>query len=214
MNQDQKIVSVYFKLLRELRNLKLSYPPELILPAPKEELRQILARCEHPAKTWLLEGLEYFKPEGKYGLEFLTKLLSRTLTAAVAASIAIIIDGGSWLWILGAGLGAIGGCTASFKFLVREDWWSQASQRKRWGWAFATTFADYVFGLCCGALWFRLVVVSGLYGLYSSMWVRFSIRGVILALSSLYIGYFLSIYMNTILFFIMDWRRREFKRAR
>ena len=190
MDRDQQIVTAYVKLLRELMELKVSDAPELVLPVPKEELRQIVARSEHPGKHSLSDALEFFRPGGATVLHFITTLVTRPSFVAIAASVVIVIGGGSWFWLLGAFLGAIGALFATFFKVALFEHWSQVSRVKRWAWAFAATFAEWVVVPCWGALWFRLVIVSCLYGLYSSTWVRFSTGGVILAMFSLYLGYF------------------------
>jgi len=192
MNQEQQIVSAYVKLLKELGDLRVSDPPpELILPVPKDELRQIVVRSEHPAKNVLIEALEQFKPEGRYTQLFRAELM-RPSFAAVAAAVAIIIGGGSWLWLVGAFLGAVGAFFASLKM---EDW-AKTGQASQWGNVVFVKFAEMVFVVCWGALWLRLVITSGLYDLYLSTWVRFSAGGVILAVLSLCIGYFFAKYLK------------------
>jgi hypothetical protein len=46
--------------------------------------------------------------------------------------------------------------------------------------------------VCWAAIWVRMVIISGLYGLYQSVWVRLDGFGIFAALLSFVLGYFFS----------------------
>jgi hypothetical protein len=75
---------------------------------------------------------------------------------------------------------------------------------KRWLWNFGIQFAELAVLVCWGAVWVRMVLVSGLYGLYLSV-PRLDWFGVLAAALSIVLGYFFSKQFNALFFFVLGY---------
>ncbi|MGH8057629.1 MAG: hypothetical protein ACREOH_10415, partial [Candidatus Entotheonellia bacterium] len=165
------MIAAYVKVLQELAALRgLARAPEEVLPLPKEEIAALLHRSTHPNKEKLIGLLGMFESGATASL-FLARLVSRPAILALAYAVAIAVQGASWLWVPIALLGGVGAFVATSKWAWVAAW-ATLPKWKRWVWILLIELGELVAVGCWGAVWVRLVIVSGLYGLYQSAWVR------------------------------------------
>ncbi len=135
----------------------------------------------------------------------------RPAVLTVAYAIAIVVQGANWLWLPIALLGGVGAFFAASKW----GWvkaWATLPKWKRWVWLLLIESGELAAIGCWGAVWVRLVIMSGLYGLYQSAWVSLDRLGILAALLSLVLGYFFSKQFNAFFFFVTQYMsRRQFR---
>jgi hypothetical protein len=204
------VISAYVKVLQELGQMKrLSRAPDHVLPLPKEEMLALLERSTHPSKEKLISLLGMF--DAAAAPLFLSRLIVRPAVVTIAYAVAIAVQGAGWLWVPIALLGGVGA------FLATSKWawvytWAALPKWKRWSWNLLIQLGELAAVGCWGAIWVRLVLMSGLYGLYQSAWVRLDRLGIVAALLSLVIGYFFSKQFNAFFFFVTQYTsRRQFR---
>lgn len=200
------------KVLQELAAMKgLRRAPEEVLPLPKDEMEALLQRSTHPNKDQLLKMLSMFEAGATTDL-FLARLVWRPTSLTLAYAVAIAVQGESWLWVPIALLGGVGAFFAISTW-AWVDRWTTLPKLKRWLWLLLLIqMGELAVLVCWGAVWVRLVLMSGLYGLYQSVWVRFDGFGIFAAALSLVLGYFFSKHLNAFFFFVVDYaRRRQFR---
>jgi len=205
------VIAAYVKVLRELAQLKhLARAPEEVLPLRKGEMAPLLQSSTHPKKDELIELLSMFD-SGVTPSLFLARLVSRPAILALAYAGAIAVQGASWLWVPIAVVGGVGAFAATSKWAWVEAW-ATLAKWKRWVWILLIELGDLAVVTCWGAVWVRLVIVSGLYGLYQSLWVRPDWFGSVAAVLSLVLGYFFSKQLNAFIFFVTQYTRlRHFR---
>ena len=201
------------KVLQELATLKkLARAPEEVLPLPKEEMATLLHRSTHPKKEQLIGLLAMFEPGATTSL-FLARLVVRPAVLTIAYAVAIAVQGASWLWVPIAVLGGVGAFFAAWKWAWAEAW-ATLPKWKRWAWLLLIELGEFAAVGCWGVVWVRLVITSGLYGFYQSVWARLDGFGIFSALLSLVLGYFFSKQFNAFFFFVTQYTsRRQFRQA-
>ena len=199
------------KVLQELAALKgLGRAPEEVLPLSKDEMVTLLQRSTHPKKEQLIGMLGMFESGATTQL-FLARLLVLPAVLTLAYAVAIAVQEASWLWVPIVLLGGVGAFFATSKWAWVERW-ATLPKGKRWVWLLVIQLAEMAAVVCWGAVWVRLVIMSGLYGLYQSVWVRLDGFGIFAALLSLVLGYFFSKQFNAFFFFVTQYtRRRQFR---
>lgn len=204
------MISAYVKVLQELGEMKrLSRAPDHVLPLPKEEMLALLQHSTHPGKEKLISLLGMF--EAGAAPLFLSRLIVRPTVLSTAYTVAIAAQGAGWLWVPIALLGGVGAFLAASKWAWIERW-PTLSRLKRWSWLLMLELGELAAVGCWGAIWVRLVLMSGLYGLYQSVWVRLDRFGIVAALLSLVIGYFFSKQFNAFFFFVTQYTsQRQFR---
>ncbi len=207
------MISAYVKVLQELAAVKkLARAPEEVWPLPKEEVATLLNGSTHPKKEQRIGLLAMFESGATTSL-FLARLVVRPAVLALAYAVAIAVQGASWLWVPIAVLGGVGAFFAAWKWAWAEAW-ATLPKWKRWAWLAVIEFGEFAAVGCWGAVWVRLVIMSGLYGLYQSVWVRLDGFGIFSALLSLVLGYFFSKQFNAFFFFVTQYTsRRQFRQA-
>jgi hypothetical protein len=205
------VVAAYVKVLQELAGLKrLARAPEEVLPLPKEEMAAVLAQSTHPAKDQLIGMLPMFEG-GTTASLFLARLVTRPTILALAYAVAITVQGSSWLWVPIAFVGGVGAFFATSKWAWVEAW-ATLPKWKRWSWVFGLELAELVAIGSWAAVWVRLVLMSGLYGFYQSVWPRPDAFGIVSALLSIVLGYFFSKQLNAFFFFVTQYTSlRQFR---
>jgi len=154
--------------------------------------------------------LAMFESRADMGL-FVSRLIVAPAALMLVYTVAIVIQGASWLWIPIALLGSVGAFFASFRWSFGKVW-ATFPKWKSWLWVLLAQYGDTAATACWSAIWVRLVIVSGLYGLYQSLWVRLEGFGIFAALLSLVLGYFFSKQLNGFFFFVLQYtRRRQFR---
>lgn len=201
------------KLLKELAALKkLARAPEEVLPLPKEEMATLLHRSTHPNKEHLIDLLAMFESGATTSL-FLARLVVSPAVLSLAYAVAIAVQGASWVWVPIAVLGGVGAFFAAWKWAWVEAW-ATLPKWKRWAWLLLIQFGEFAAVGCWSAVWVRLVIMSGLYGLYQSVWVRVDGFGILSGLLSMVLGYFFSKQFNAFVFFVTQYTtRRQFRKA-
>lgn len=209
----EQVIATYVKVLQELADMGgLARAPEEVLPLPKGEMESLLQRSTHPKRDELLRLLTNFEP-GVTASLFLARLVSRPVILTLAYAVAIAAQGANWLWVPIAALGGVGAFAATSKW-AWVDAWPTLPKWKRWLWILLIELGGIAVLICWGGMWVRLVVLSGLYGLYQAGWVRPDGFGIFAALLSLVLGYFFSKQLNAFLFFVMQYTsRRQFRQA-
>jgi hypothetical protein len=207
----EQVIAAYVKVLQELPALKgLARIPEEVLPLPKEEMATLLHRSTHPRKEQLIGLLTMFE-SGATTAPLLARLVSRPAVLTLAYTVAIAVQGASWLWAPIALLGGVGAFLAAWNW-TWDKAWPTLPKWKRWVWLLLIEFGQLAAVGCWGAIWVRLVIISGLYGLYQSVWVRLDGFGIFAALLSLVLGYFFSKQFNAFFFFVTQYTsRRQFR---
>ncbi len=207
----EQVIAAYQKVLKELAALKsLARVPEEFLPLPKAEMITLLQRSTHPDKEQLVGLLSCFESTGATRERFFARLIGFPAILALAYAIAIAVQGATWWWVPVALLGAVGASFAMSKPYWLEMW-AALPKWKRWGWLALIELGEMAAVICWSAVWVRLVIVSGLYGLYQSVWVRLYGFGIFAALLSLVLGYFFSKQDNAFFFFVVQYTRRQFR---
>jgi hypothetical protein len=204
-------ITAYVKVLQELAALKnLARAPEEVLPLPKEELLTLLQRSTHPNRERLIGLLDTFESGATRDL-FLSRLIVRPAILTLVYAAAIAVQGASWLWVPIAVLGGVGAFFAARKWAWFEAW-ATLPKWKRWAWLLRIELGELAAVGCWSAIWVRLVIMGGLYGLYQSVWVRLDGFGIFAALLSLVLGYFFSKQFTAFFFFVTQYaRRRQFR---
>jgi hypothetical protein len=206
----EQVIAAYTKVLGELVDMRAIRAPEEVLPLPKNEMAAVLRASEHPKKEQLLAALDYFT---EAPTRFLAGLVLGPTALSMAYTIAIAVQGASWVWVPVALLGGISAFFAACKWGWVESW-PTLSRTKRLAWIFVIQFAELCAVVSWGAVWVRLVIVSGLYGMYQSSWVSFSAFGLVAAAVSLVLGYFFSKQFNAFFFFVVQFtKRRQFRQV-
>jgi hypothetical protein len=205
------VITAYVKVVQELAALKkLARAPEEVLPLPKEEMVTLLQSSTHPNKEQLIGLLDMFESGATRAL-FLSRLIVRPAVLTLVYAVAIAVQGASWLWVPIALLGGVGAFFATSKWTWVEAW-ATLPKWKRWVWLLLLELGEVAAIVCWGAIWVRLVIISGLYGLYQSVWVRLDGFGIFAALLSLVLGYFFSKQLNAFFFFVTQYTsRRQFR---
>ena len=205
------MIAAYVKVLQELAGLKrLAGAPEQVLPLPKDEMAAVLARSTHPRKEQLIGMLPMFEG-GTAASLFLARLVSRPAILTLAYAVAITVQGSSWLSVPIARVGGVGAFFNTSKWAWVEAW-ATLPKWKRWTWLFGLELAELAAIGSWAAVWVRLVLMSGLYGLYQSVWPRPDAFGILSALLSIVLGYFFSKQLNAFLFFVTQYTRlRQFR---
>ena len=206
------MISAYVKVLQELGQLKnLARAPEEVLPLPKEEMVTLLQSSTHPNKEQLIGLLGMFESEARAKDLFLSRLIARPAILAVVYALAIAVQGATWRWVPIALIGGIGAFFATSKWAWVKAW-ATLPKWKRWGWFLLLELGEVAAVVCWGAVWVRLVIMSGLYGFYQSLWARPDWFGSVAASLSLVLGYFFSKQFNAFFFFVAQYtRRRQFR---
>lgn len=209
----EQVIAAYVKVLQELATLKkLTRAPEEVLPLPKEQMASLLHGSTHPNKDQLIRMLAMFESGATTSL-FLARLVARPALLTLAYAVAIAVQGASWLWVPIAFVGGVGAFFATSKWAWVEAW-ATLPKWKRWLWLGALELGEVAAVACWGAVWVRLVILSGLYGLYQSAWTRPEWFGIVAALLSLVLGYFFSKQFNAFFFFVTQYTsRRQFRGA-
>ena len=172
-----------------------------MLPLSKEEMVTLLHSSTHPNKEQLIRLLDGFESGARTRDLFVGKLIARPIILSLAYAVAIAVQGASWLWVAIAFLGGVGAGVSTWKWAWVEAW-ATLPKWKRWVWLLLIELGELAAVGCWGAVWVRLVIVSGLYGLYQSGWARPDAYGIFAALLSLVLGYFFSKQFNTFFFFV------------
>jgi len=142
---------------------------------------------------------------------FLSRLVSRAAILTLAYAVAITVQGSSWLSVPIARVGGVGAFFNTSKWAWVEAW-ATLPKWKRWTWLFGLELAELAAIGSWAAVWVRLVLMSGLYGLYQSLWPRPDAFGILSALLSIVLGYFFSKQLNAFLFFVTQYTRlRQFR---
>lgn len=206
------MIAAYVKVLQELGELKkLARAPEDVLPLPKEEMLTLLQSSAHPNKEQLIGLLGIFDSQARAKDLFLSRLIARPAILGVVYAVAIAVQGANWLWVAIALMGGIGAFFATSKWAWVEAW-TTLPKWKRWVWLLLLELGEVAAVVGWGAIWVRLVIVSGLYGFYQSLWVRPDWFGSVAALLSMVLGYFFSKQFNAFFFFVTQYtRRRQFR---
>ena len=106
----------------------------------------------------------------------------------------------------------LGGLAALITPILKWNWfeaWATLPKWTRWGWLLLILLGEAAVVVCWGAVWVRLVIISGLYGLYQSIFVRLNGFGIFAALLSLVLGYFFSKQFNAFFFFVVFYTRAD-----
>jgi hypothetical protein len=209
----EQVIGAYVKVLQELAGInRVARLPEEVLPLPKQEMMTVLQRSTHPNKDQLIQLLARFESGVTTSL-FLAHLVSRPGLLSLAYTAAIVFQGASWLWVPIALLGGVGAFFATSKWTWVERW-ATLPKGKRWLWLLVIQVAEIAAVVCWGAVWVRLVILSGLYGLYEAAWAKPNGFGIFAALLSLVFGYFFSKQLNAFFFFVTQYTsRRQFREA-
>ncbi len=207
----EQVIAAYVKVLQELAALKkLVRAPEEVLPLSKDEMATLLQSSTHPKKEQLIGMLSMFE-SGRTTDLFLARLVVRPAVLTLAYAVAIAVQGASWLWVPIALLGGVGAFIAASQWAWVEAW-ATLPKWKRWVWLLLLELGEWAAITCWIAFWVRLVIMSGLYGLYQSVWVRLDRFGIFAALLSLVLGYFFSKQGNAFIFFVAQYTsRRQFR---
>jgi hypothetical protein len=208
----EQVITAYEKLLKEIAELKSRYrPPEDLLPLPKAEMLALLESSTHPKKEQMISLLSMFEASGATRDLFFSHLIVGPALLALAYTVAIAVQGANWRWVPVALLAAGGGLLAMLvPFWV--DIYAKIPKWKRWGLLLLFQLGEAIAVICWSAVWVRLVIISSLYGLYQSVWVRLDRFGIFAALLSLVLGYFFSKQLNAFFFFITEYTRlRKFR---
>lgn len=205
------MITAYVKVLQELAALKnLTRAPDEVLPLPKEEMVTLLQRSTHPNKEQLIALLGKFESGARATQLFLSRLIVRPAILALAYAVAIALQGASWLWVPVAILGGVGAFFATSKWAWVEAW-ATLPKWKRWAWLLVLQLGEMAAVVCWGAVWIRLVIISGLYGLFESIWTRPNAFGILAASLSLVLGYFFSKQFNAFFFVTQYTSRRQYR---
>ena len=205
--RNEEIVARYAEPLRELGTLKYDRnAPDLLLPASKEEIRAALSASEIPGKERLLQTLDAFDSRPSTLQLFCARLVLKPGVTAFAYAVAVTVAGGaSWKWVLSAALAFIGGFFATAPQLIlldplrrfglsdRVDRLGRVRRHMMW---LGLALAEMVSVGCWGAIWFRMVIYSGFYGLYFSAFSQFSLLGLAQAALALVMGWIFSKQFN------------------
>ena len=213
----EQVIAAYVRILKELAKRKWlmesgpSRFPEEFLPLPKAEMVTLFQRSTHPDKEMLLGSLRWFGPITETRDIFYTRFIVLPALLALVYAVAIAVQGASWWWVLVAFLGAVGA-----SFIVSKLYWVDAYETlpkwKRWCWVLLIELGEIAECGCWSAVWVRLVIISGLYGLYQSVWVRFDGFGAFAAVLSILLGYVFSKQCNSLYFFLVQYmKRRQFR---
>jgi hypothetical protein len=204
------VIAEYVKVLQELAVLKgLERVPEVVLPLPKKEMVTLLQRSTHPNKEQLIELLGMFESSGRATDLFLGRLIGFPVFLSLVYVVAIALQGASWLWVP---IALLGGLAALITPILKWNWfeaWATLSKWSRWGGLLLVLLGEAAVVVCWGAVWVRLVIISGLYGLYQSIVVRLDGFGIFAALLSLVLGYFFSKEFNAFFFFVVHYTRAD-----
>ncbi len=213
----EQVIAAYEKVLRELAALKSRYPPpDEMLPLPKAEMLALVQHSTRPNKEQLIYLLSMFEPGATWDRPFFFHLLMNPALLAFAYTVAIAVQGATWWWVPVALLGAVG-ASFSMSQLAWLDMYATLPKWKRSGWALLIELGKMIVVICWSAVWVRLVIISGLYGLYQSLLVPLWHGGIngfgdVAALLSLVLGYFFSKQDNAFFFFVVQYtRRRQFR---
>jgi hypothetical protein len=162
----------------------------------------VLLRSSHPAKEHLIKMLDVFETGRAQDL-FLGWLVARPALLTLAYAVAIAVQGASWWWLPVAFLGGVGAFFACSVWSWTEQY-ANLPKPKRWLWLFGIQFAELTVFVCWIAVWIRMVLVGGLYGLYLSV-PQLNGYGMLAAVLSIVLGYFFSKYFNALFFFVLGY---------
>ncbi|MCL5962733.1 MAG: hypothetical protein M1358_26050 [Chloroflexi bacterium] len=203
---ESQALKKYARLLEELHGTRLHGLPERILPAPAEELREIIkhriaqsnSESENERLLKMLSYLDLFAT-GLVSQEY-ARLLRGNLIAVpvLVATMYSIWQGilhGSWFWLaapVALGVGAF--YSLAFRMIspARGGLWN----------AVALEACRWVMLLGYGAVWLSLLFYSALGGLYRSWVAGPDVLGLLMATVSLVVCWKYSGYVNRLHYFV------------
>lgn len=213
MNQrDEAILKSYIKLIGE--NAQLLQPlarlPEVLLPASRSEIARIVYSSDNPLKEQLISALDFFEPDIGIRSDMISRLTVAPFLLMLVYAISILWTGGSWIWLVISVLGLLG--IAGGSIILFSGKLQTATSMNRF-FVFLLYDGLWMIGFFSfGALWIRLVLYSGLYGIYSSVTPSFDVWSLLLSLLSLLVGYFFSRQLNSIYFFLYEHPKKSILR--
>jgi hypothetical protein len=205
----------YRKLLSELvgnarsTGVRRTEWPDSLLPAPPSEISDALGRVliDHPDQASLDRHeamtalLQRFNPDQGVISDFISSLVTTPFMIGLAYSIWLGVRGEGWLWLVSAMLFGVSWRALLLTHFARAHRLAEGS----WARGFILGIVRSLAGLIClgstSALWIRLVFGGAVGGIYQSLFVRFDLIGLVLALIALWIGWYFSKTLGALYYF-------------
>ncbi len=195
---DDKLIKDYLRLLKELSGHPGYKFPEKILPAPKKRLIQ---EIEHKSilsgpqdNESLQQSLEMFSPGINEMGGFLVGLVISPFFLSLFYCAWVVFREASIVWLLAPVLLLVGSSVCLGMRMLDHD--------KGFIKSLFLAVVEFITVSAYAAIFFRLVVYSGFYGVYLSTIKGFSAFGLISSLIALYFGHHYTTRINRLHYFL------------